>query len=140
MILDWAEAEKLSHIGTIEVTNTYPNMIGDQSCFLCSFKDHQYWQWTYPKIVRYFPEREEMTSMKMLFSNQKSNCWQKQKQKPKQKKPHWILKPKVWDSSKQDTFRDGREGVSVFWGNTIYSLLHDWIMIHLRKAFSSQFK
>ena len=70
MILDWAEAEKLSHIGTIEVTNTYPNMIGDQSCFLCSFKDHQYWQWTYPKIVRYFPEREEMTSMKMFFSNQ----------------------------------------------------------------------
>ena len=65
----------------------------------------------------------------------------KNKQTNKQT-PHWILKPKMWDSSKQDTFRDGREGVSVFWGNTIYSLLHDWITIHLKKkkAFSNQFK
>lgn len=35
--------------------------------------------------------------------------------KKKKKNTHWILKPKVWDSSKQDTFWDGR-GVSGAFG------------------------
>lgn len=136
MILDWFEAEKLSHISAIEVTNTYLNIIGDQLCFLCFFKDHQHWQWIYPKIARYFPEREDMISMKMFFSNQKSNCWQKKK-----KNTHWILKPKVWDSSKQDTFWDGR-GVSGAFGK--YTLfITSWLdndSSKKKKAFSNQFK
>lgn len=61
--------------------------------------------------------------------------------KKKKKNTHWILKPKVWDSSKQDTFWDGR-GVSGAFGK--YTLfITSWLdndSSKKKKAFSNQFK
>lgn len=42
------------------------------------------------------------------------------------KNTHWILKPKVWDNSKQDTFWDGRQEVSGLFGK-YYLLITSWL-------------
>ena len=64
------------------------------------------------------------------------------KKQTKKKNTHWILKPKVWDSSKQDTFWDGR-GVSGAFGK-YYLFITSWLdndsSKKKKKTFSNQFE
>lgn len=114
MILVWSEAEKLSHIWTIEVTNTYLNMIGGQCCLLCSSKiiniDNE--------PIQKFPG----TSLK----GRRWRLWRCSFQTKNQiaDKKH-SLNFKV-QSSKQDTFWDGRQGVSGLLGK-YYLPITSWL-------------
>ena len=107
MISVWSEAEKLSHIWTIEVTNTYL-------------------KWLVINVAASVLQRSSILTMN-LSKNFQVLPWKggddvyedvlfKPKIKLLAENTHWILKSKVWDSSKQDTFWDGRQGVSGLWG------------------------
>ena len=66
-----------------------------------------------------------MFKLNFIYHNVKLHETKNQIAGKKKKNTHWILKPKVWDSSKQDTFWDGR-GVSGAFGK-YYLFITSWL-------------